>query len=433
MRNPLYQWLEENKYQLAKGVKGHTNVSFDGHSFRIPQAAYATFLNKYVHVVKKSPCAQYMVEARTPVFKLFADLDFKADGPVPAEAIQDVARFIAQQTANLYCREEASSSAIYLIVCTAPPRRLPNGDWKTGVHLHWPHILTDDPTALMLRQALVARCASKFPAKTAFDKKDTPTAWPQVRNDWGDILDPAVYGASGLRMIYSRKKEIPSVYQPAFVVRGEMLDVEPVEAPLDDLRRWVLETSIRSFETEKTPTSAQLAAVELSAVHQRADVVGESMVGHEEGLEALASLLAAQHPEYQGMRFSGLARVGEDCYFLRSPSHYCLNLALTPTGGLSQHRGTNIFFVVTRTAVYQKCFCTCETVEHRRFGRCRNFRGPSLATPPALRLSLFGDAAPVPPRVEAVDSATLCDMQYDQLMSFSCVRPKKPSRKRRRV
>jgi hypothetical protein len=423
--------MYQSGYQARKGASEPlTNQALNGGSFVVPEADYATFLNKYTNVLRTSDCPQYMVEKRTPIFKLFADLDFKATRALEVEDVAVVVKCIAQQVAELF---ECPVNS-YVIVCTQPAREVAPGKWKTGVHLHWPHVNTDDTTAQRLRQLLAAKCQEEMTSLSQL-----------LLNTWDDVVDYRVYASNGLRMILSRKGDVASFYTPAFIMSQDSFTITPVPDARADLRRWVFETSIRcrGNDTARTPTTSTLVELmpELTtSTSAGSNTCPEALHEHAEGLADLKTALTALYPEYEAMRWCALAR-GDRCFLLRCSSKYCQNLVAAghKPDALGEHTSNHVYFVITPTCVYQKCFSTTETTEKRRFGMCKDFRGPSIPVPDALRVSLFGEL-PAParvPSVEAVRSKDVCTLQYnrsmeDLLESLRPLAPKKRKTKRRK-
>ena len=421
--NPLYVWLRQNKYAGAGKDGSYTNLALDGGKFSVPEGEYGAFLNKYVSVLQKGH-TQFMVERRTPVFKLFVDLDIKAEQVVAGEAIRALSCFILQQSRAMFQAEE-------LVVCTAEPRRLEAGGWKTGVHLYWPEVLVNDATALVLRDLLVARCESRFGLGGG-----EKAVLPRLLEGWEKVVDQTVYKGSGLRMLYSAKGPAQrACYEPALVVREG--GVEEVTEPRLDLRAWVVKTSIRCAAaraaTAILPSCPQLQQLQAPADSPpRGALLTHSVEEHAEGLHALHEQLAARHPEYSDARFTGLSK-GDNCWFLRTTSRHCQNLELDAQGGLQQHSSNNIYFLVSATAVYQKCFCRCDTEAHRRNGRCQDYRSEPMEVPQALLESLFGVQAKRAFSTRALSDEDLKKRDFGVLFS-SCQAapaPKKKAKRRR--
>jgi hypothetical protein len=93
----------------------------------------------------------------------------------------------------------------HVFVCSADAKDVPakNGKpllVKTGVHLHWPHIIMSPGQALTLRVKVLDSLGE------CFGQREEPA------NDWATALDTSVYPTpsgkkgSGLRMLGSLKK-----------------------------------------------------------------------------------------------------------------------------------------------------------------------------------------------------------------------------------
>jgi hypothetical protein len=64
---------------------------------------------------------------------------------------------------------------------------------------------------------------------------------------------------------------------------------------------------------------------------------------------------------------------------------YCMNLR-------NDHNSNNVYFVITKDGLRQKCFCRCDTLERRASGKCKDFVSKPFPLPEGLRYKLFGTA-----------------------------------------
>lgn len=70
---------------------------------------------------------------------------------------------------------------------------------------------------------------------------------------------------------------------------------------------------------------------------------------------------------------------------LRSTARYCFNLG-------RQHNTNNVYFLLTRRGVCQRCYCRCETAEGRKYGMCKDFASECWAVPREVTDAFFPDA-----------------------------------------
>lgn len=61
-------------------------------------------------------------------------------------------------------------------------------------------------------------------------------------------------------------------------------------------------------------------------------------------------------------------------YIARTDSLFCMNKA-------SEHNNNNIYFLINKYGLYQKCFCQCATTEGRKEGMCMDYRSSPKSMP----------------------------------------------------
>jgi hypothetical protein len=140
--------------------------------------------------------------------------------------------------------------------------------------------------------------------------------------------------------------------------------------------------------TSATPLGpALVAALETTTADQDADgfstttVQTASLTPYMPVLPLLDAVLPL---EFVGQRFVGLVKTDRGGFMLRSTSRYCLNLGRA-------HRSNNVYFVLTRDGISQRCYCRCETTEGRRGGLCRKFVSETWPVPPRVSDAFFPD------------------------------------------
>lgn len=62
---------------------------------------------------------------------------------------------------------------------------------------------------------------------------------------------------------------------------------------------------------------------------------------------------------------------------------FCLN------NRKGNHKSNNIYFYIERTAITQRCFCSCQTTENRKNGKCENYSSEPIPLTTKLEKSLF--------------------------------------------
>jgi hypothetical protein len=171
----------------------------DGGILQVPFEQLEEFYLECVHAVRLGK-KLYVVEQKTDVFKFFVDLDYKGPEALPDDVILNLVGVMHSVVQKGRC-----------IIARAEPR-IVDGQVKTGVHIHWPDVFVTKSEALALRTRIL------------LDLPEDP--------EWSQRIDASVYGGSGLRMLWSHKREkgIDSKpYVPWRDIEGNVF--EPVPSP----------------------------------------------------------------------------------------------------------------------------------------------------------------------------------------------------------
>lgn len=329
--------LASRGWLLKSGSKvPATHLFLHGGKAAVPDDHAGTFLNMYTnaHLRGERLC---VVELKTSKFKLFFDID--AQVVVNEAASQDCFLAIFERINQVATAFWVLPTPPRLIVCTAPPKELECGDTKLGFHLHWPTLVVNAPIALAFREAVLTMLGELEGSSSI------------VVNAWADVVDASVLKANGIRMIFSEKKDVPRPYTPIALL-GEAADtlLEPSTMTAQDRRQYVLETSVRTFHDDLTPCH--------SGIDQLADDVKYGRVKHgcavhlEIYAEILPKVQAALPEIYKTQQFTGVFKL-EHAVMLRSSSRYCQHAQ-------REHQTSNIYFIVTRRGVAQRCYCRKE-------------------------------------------------------------------------
>jgi hypothetical protein len=62
---------------------------------------------------------------------------------------------------------------------------------------------------------------------------------------------------------------------------------------------------------------------------------------------------------------------------------YCLN------NRKGNHKSNSIYFFIERGSIIQRCYCSCQTTENRKNGKCENFSSEPIAITTKMERSLF--------------------------------------------
>lgn len=312
----------------AKQGKGFTHLLLDGGKLWVDDASHSLFLSEYANAVAGGATLR-IVETKTPVFRLFADFDFKGTSD---ETLVDSAIKAASGVAGYYF--DATSRAVVLRKDVDTPD-------KIGVHMTWDSIFVTPTVANAFRSHLVRKLDAAHPGA-----------------DWGDVVDPSVYGGSGLRMPWSSKVDAPGVYSPRSVCSPDgTLEVVAAPKTARDYREWIRTTCIRTPDQSPTPTCIVTSEIDDSQQQQATShmkTLPERLADHEDVLRKIQGTLPSV---YDAHKFTSMHRFGDHCVVLRSDSRRCGNKSHR------EHAKSTVYFVVLRKGyAYQRCYCRKDVV-----------------------------------------------------------------------
>ena len=382
---PLYAALRTRGWFCGPD-QAPTHLLLDGGKLRVPDDAAGEFLNAYATALVRDarlgrpPC---VVEVRTPLFRLFLDLDARSRDPGvwTLEALGALGGAITATVAECFAMRDEPE----IVVCSTPAKLVVDGGvYKVGLHVHVPGVCVTPTTAQAFRTRLLARL------------EGLPDLLAALADPWDKIVDSAVYKSSGLRMAWSGKGSSDSRhYAPTarldWESRGgeafrEVVGIE-CAATVSWHREWLRKLSIRAPDGVETPLRPEMEASVADVAERGAvSVRGVSMAAYDSVI--LKMLDDALPPVFIGQRFSGIVATSTS-FMLRSTARYCYNL--DPPRG---HRNNNVYFVLTRRGIAQRCYCRCETVEGRRGVTCRDFASEVWPVPQEAIDAFFGAEPP---------------------------------------
>jgi hypothetical protein len=279
----------------------------------------------------------YVVEKKTDTFKFFVDLDHQADYKLDSSQIIGLATKM-----NLVTKHRC------LIALT--PTRVVSGKIKTGVHFHWPDLLVTKADAIKLRNQIIM----SLPEGT----------------DWDKAIDASVYSGSGLRMIWSHKREGTTDFEPyrpwKTVSPGGNVSSLPPEPALDTLKLF-------SVRTEEDPKKNETLNKDFTKLEQH---INKYMEGH-----STARVLRVFKTK------------SDVTHCVQTDSRYCENIG-------KSHRRNHIWFRIRRGVICQMCLDD----------DCKEFVGKPYNLPPSIIAELQdGD-------VVEIDS---CNFSFRDVFSVS--------------
>ena len=423
MSGHVYEWLRERGYH-ARDAAVATHLFLDGGKARVPDEAAPAFLNAYAASLVRWPAQRpCIVERRTPVFRMFLDLDTRF---LSREALARFSPCLARMS-DFMDRAIGASESWQAIACAASEPRVEAGAAagsppviKSGFHVVWPAVLVTQATALELRRLLVASAQEAYPDPATLG----------LANAWDAIVDASVFRANGLRMPWSAKgRDDPRFYEPRWELhRGQATEVGPLDT-LSSVRDMVHRLSIRAFGTDPTVSLESGSAEDSRAAAERSDKPAARCANLTEYAAVLPALAAALPVQYAGQRFTGMSTGASgggpeapSFFSFRSTARYCFNLGRA-------HRTNTVYFVLTRRGVSQRCFCRCDTTEGRRFGLCEDFVSQTWPVPEEVTRAFFGsDGTTDPPPLPSQAAKSFLDI--DALAARSRPAVKRPAPKR---
>jgi len=194
-------WVSKHNF-LALPGKEPTHTMLDGGLLHVPMTSSNNFHELLAEDLDNG-VNNFIVEYRTPVFKMFADLDILEDNPISDSRLHGWFCDIQSVMKDIFGKacpapaDESGQDDLRVIVCQAPIKtREKNKQFyaKTGVHLIWPNVFVDSETALFVRSAWIQYFENKYGMRHAV-------------NIWEDVFDRSVYEKNGLRMVGSSKLE----------------------------------------------------------------------------------------------------------------------------------------------------------------------------------------------------------------------------------
>lgn len=190
-------WAGRNGFSLNGREATHTLL--DGGMLHVPMSAQELFHELLAGDLDKG-INNFVVEYRTPLFRMFADLDILEENPLTNKQLYEWLTEIQSVMVDLFGKafpNNPKNDKLIVVVCKSPdkPREKNKQTFtKTGIHLIWPNVIVNSEKALFVRSAWIQRFETKFGLRHA-------------SNIWEDVFDRSVYEKNGLRMIGSSKLE----------------------------------------------------------------------------------------------------------------------------------------------------------------------------------------------------------------------------------
>lgn len=282
-----------------------THLLMTGGKLKVRSTDIDVFRKEYMNTVRSNQCISVVekVQKNRP-FKMFFDFDFK-------EPLDNQKEFIVQ---FIHLCEEYLKKSIRAVVCL-------------GVGTHGIHIILKD--TIVTQDQGIQMC----------------NALKTKKNN----LDISVY-KTGLRMIWSHKKNVKQFYKPSFIWYESQLSDLTEEESMDE--RFLDSCSIHTHLDANTQVEQNEEEITCYEIEPK-------------DLNLINENLSLIHPAYTNAKITHVKRIKND-YYIQSYSRYCMNRR-------GNHRSNHVYFVMSKKKLYQKCYCTCDTTQNRTFGKCKNF------------------------------------------------------------
>jgi hypothetical protein len=384
----LLKWIIKNNYNKIDTEHPITHLRLDGGKLSIPYSKLNQFYKLYAKDVS-SNIKHYLCETKTPCYKLFVDVDLLNEDALPDDLILEYSMYIHEVICYYYKDLKPE-----LIVCTTTPKAVEHNGYKytkTGIHLIWSNIIVSHENISWIRESIIQYLILKV-GEREHDK-------------WSKVIDDSVYKQNGLRMIYSNKmafcktckksdtcslcKKTGKYHEGRPYIPYKQIDSEykvEIYNPqgcddfiLDMIKKTsiVSKDKISQYNLEKPEW---FKSREIKQNMKRLDLGFEDLQGSaklkfKEKIfnDDLIFNMIEDHirkyiPNYSQIKLSDIHRCSNGEYYVcRTNVSYCMNIE-------KEHKSNTIYFYIDKSHIYQKCFCNCDTIDGRKFGKCMNYR-----------------------------------------------------------
>lgn len=351
----------------SKGFANKSNishVSLARGAFSIPHESLYEFYKVYENAFNQKEDI-HLVEVKGEYFKFFVDVDYKSSQPLEDSEQDTIVECIYESVKRIIFDESESAC----MVCKTKPKQLEDG-YKTGIHIIWRNVIVDNMSATLLAKQAVMDLTSAFGPRGS-------------GNSWDDVVDPSVYKNknTGLRMKFSTKPEDGKrIYRAVYEINasGEKNNV------CCGILEQLMSCSIRTGSTEKT--RIQREEIEKSIIEREEEnQMEQCLVCVDDAQQStIDDFIRFNFPLHKIKSSRRIMKVeNKDMYIVFVESKYCMNLG-------REHKSNNVYFVVTKDGVSQKCFCRCDTTQGRKYGLCKEFKSTPSPLNASLRKRLFG-------------------------------------------
>lgn len=426
-RSELISFLSRNGFLVRGRIHPGTELThtlmdgYGGGRICLPDSAIDGFMAAY-GIDLHNNLKLYVIERRTPIFKMHFDLDLKTmhDDAVTKDILE-----VLQQEVSKFVTPEMERET-WAIACAVL-----NDQQATrtalGLHVVFPWLLVDTEQALWIRSSVICSLRQRFPT---------------LESDWDIVVDVAVLTSNGFRMVGSDKcrdcttchnardarpfcadcccqGRLPEgkIYWPwetfpveaTSALRTELKSNKahavlmcstrvplsrqvatprftiPVGAPPPSVRRKVSSAANRiedrDYELrESMPCNLRLRTEAIDVSQELKDALRETLVHHNVKYSALEPvsldrLLGVRHRASFSLKVRGFG------------CRYCQNKQ-------EEHTQQTVYFIISRSGISQRCYSRKHI--HRHSGLCEKYASPATCLLPSLICLLYPDALDVP-------------------------------------
>ena len=396
MKNGLLcNWFFQNKFFLKKAdTKPYTHLCLDGGKLHIPSTKISLFLKYYTKGLQKGE-RYYITECRTPLFRMFLDLDFIEEKKKDEIFITEVVKIIQQVIETYYSSTNVIVSSTESKMITKNKKNVV----KTGFHSVWPSIIVDVKTARILRLLFIRDCVRYFGIRSG------------AKNSWNDVIDECVFDTNGIRMNGSAKMSLcpknckkrhpcNTCNSTGRYDEGRIYKIQftyPDYSWGEKLKKNIFnpETSIRNIKNEEYTMHKKFPIIQLMkktrnlTVQQNNKKSSIKVISRsDERFKQLQSFFNSIEIVEWRAPLKQLLVLSNTVYAAKiKDSMFCLNIG-------REHQRCGIYFIITKKGLRQKCYCMCKTLDERKDGYCSKFQSKLFLLPLALRLKLFHKNGP---------------------------------------
>jgi Prim-pol 4 len=430
---PVYAWLLDRGFYFPKNKdfeasygtqrRPSHNLYNNGVCY-VPPESYGTFLDKYSQSIDQG---LFFSENRTPIFRMFFDVDLKVSLPLKEETLNTIVCSLHRSVSEVFREANSKAKEIRMVVAAVGGRKVDDGKkMKYGMHLTFPDLHVTTSLAVEARNIAIAHLIQNESLNAVSQLTDI---------QWYDVVDHRVYVSAGCRMLFSEKMEYckickrddgtfstdctrcmgsgkvrmsKSIYtiQKAFSAPGVQDKQYTADLKSNQLQA-LRDTSIRTDEHAPNVPNADPKLLQNCSItvkekygpiawhvvgqkasqsdgHPTASNVSEHLADTDERVACIVKLVKQLYPEIASKRavakqqFTSPKCITDDAgnpisYIIIDTSKSCLNLERT-SGQVKQHNSVNTYFVISPKGVSQRCFCQCQTQSNRIHGPCSTYR-----------------------------------------------------------